>query len=409
MVALTLADDASCSRHNRELRALRVARRNCATQANLAKIIEMKQTISELKSEVKHWADFARHPTFISGEWLWVPRCVGSRVSAMADVLFVHWTSCQAKSSDIHSAHAADVASHINMRANSAKHLGLYSIHDFGSMTDAQLRHLQRGCRRGNFETLSPIDINRIQRGKGKDTSEALDPWVLLDGMASSSATSTSGPFLLDTGSSELTEPLLGCASMSQSAASFDAWQVLGAGMASTTVVEVHPDDAVRSEADDGKASISSLAVLGLLKKYEEPIGLSVTLGGLKSGSFNGRSGLIVGRLPADKERLAVLLDGCAAAIRVKAGNLFVRQNQDNEAGPLRPFCLNDVEANRASAAIRKLYDGQFDACFVCGAELMISLHSNFLGEVCRQGRGDMSACRLCVCNGKIPDWFHQS
>lgn len=39
----------------------------------------------------------------------------------------------------------------------------------------------------------------------------------------------------------------------------------------------------------------------------------------------------------------------------------------------------------------------------------LVSLHSSFLDEIFRQGRGGMAACRLCVCNDKIPDWFHQS
>lgn len=116
---------------NRDLRALRSTRRHNAVHANLAKINGMNRTIQDLRTELSQWMHFAQHPSWVDGDWLRVPR-----FAAMSDTLFAHWTACQVSASDCHSAYGASVASTINVRGNVAKHLGLYAIIDFGTMSD---------------------------------------------------------------------------------------------------------------------------------------------------------------------------------------------------------------------------------------------------------------------------------
>jgi hypothetical protein len=202
-----------------DARVLRRARQFAAKQNAPAKIMQSTKMTKSMQHQLVHWEHWYAGTCCGDGlVMIPVAKPIAARVRAKADSMLVHWHQAQHFQRDFHSGRSAGQfaiggqLSEIHTRGNVASHSGMFTV--------------------SNFETLSPIDIKRIQRGQGKDTSEALDPWVLLDGMASSSATSTSGPFLLDAGSSELMEPPLGCASMSQSSASFDAMQVIGAWMA---------------------------------------------------------------------------------------------------------------------------------------------------------------------------------
>jgi hypothetical protein len=136
---------------NRDVRAIRNARRHNPIQCSLTKIIEMEAAIQTLRCELSLWTEYATHPTWNVGEWLRVPSCIVSGVAAMSDALYAHWADCQVRAFDSHLAGDNSVAPTTNMRGNVAKNSRLFIVQDFGSMTDAELRRLQRGRRRSSL------------------------------------------------------------------------------------------------------------------------------------------------------------------------------------------------------------------------------------------------------------------
>lgn len=95
-----------------------------------------------------------------------------------------------------------------------------------------------------------------------------------------------------------------------------------------------------------------------MLDEFGEPIGLSVTLSGLKNDYFNGRAGVIDGRVSDDNKRFAVLLDGSDAGSEDKGKHRFFMQDQDIDADMhnFHPFLLEDSEFDRILCASRRLY-----------------------------------------------------
>ena len=91
---------------------------------------------------------------------LLVPSCIAARVAAVVGALASQWEAAQVVKADVHfGAAAADCLQAMGLtveaaqlreaskRANFAKHVGMFSVGDFGSASSGHLRQLQRGGR----------------------------------------------------------------------------------------------------------------------------------------------------------------------------------------------------------------------------------------------------------------------